>query len=101
MKTLTAYIISLVLCLGAATGIGICGSVEAETAVETVVKVDAGNIIVDNAAEHAVEVQVYSITGTLVRNVKAPTGERLYIDVPSGIYIVKAGATTKRVAVRH
>lgn len=101
MKTLTAYIIFLVLCLGVATGTGFCGSVEAATAVETVVKVDAGNIIVDNPTEQPVDVQVYSITGTLVRSAKAPAGDRLYLDVPSGIYIVKAGTTTKRVAVRH
>lgn len=101
MKTITAYIIVLLLCLGAGAGISYGGAVDAETAVETTVKVDAGNIIVDNPTEQPVEVLVYSITGSLVRNTKAPAGERLYIDVPSGIYIVKAGTSTKRIAVRH
>ena len=101
MKTITAFIIVLLLCLGTGAGISYGGPVDAGAAVETTVKVDAGNIIVDNATEQPVEVQVYSITGSLVRSIKAPAGERLYIEVPSGIYIVKAGTSTKRVAVRH
>ena len=101
MKTITAFIIVLLLCLGTGAGISYGGPVDAEAAVETTVKVDAGNIIVDNATQQPVEVQVYSITGSLVRSIKAPAGERLYIEVPSGIYIVKAGTSTKRVAVRH
>ena len=101
VKTITAYIIALLLCLGTGAGISYGGAVDAETAVETTVKVDAGNIIVDNPTEQPVEVLVYSITGSQVRSAKVAAGDRLYIDVPSGIYIVKAGTSTKRVAVKH
>lgn len=101
MKTITAYIISLLLCLSVGAGIGYCGPVEAETAQETSVKADAGNIVVDNPTDRSVDVLVYTITGSLLRNTQAPAGDRLYLDVPSGIYIVKAGNTTKRVAVKH
>lgn len=101
MKTLTAYIISLLLCLGIGSATAYCGGTDGEVTTEVAVKVSGGNVIVDNPTQQPVEVLVYSITGSLMRIAKAPAGDALYLDLPSGIYIVKAGTNTKRVSVRQ
>ena len=60
------------------------------------VKVDNGNIVVDNAAGR---VSVYDAAGTLVKSVM-PDGNRVEIAVPSrGVYIVRAGGKAVKVAL--
>ena len=60
------------------------------------VKVDNGNIVVDNAAGR---VSVYDAAGTLVKSVM-PDGNRVEIAVPGrGVYIVRAGGKAVKVAL--
>ena len=60
------------------------------------VKVDNGNIVVDNATGR---VSVYDAAGTLVKSVM-PDGNRVEIAVPSrGVYIVRAGGKAVKVAL--
>ena len=60
------------------------------------VKVDSGNIVVDNATGR---VSVYDAAGTLVKSVM-PDGNRVEIAVPSrGVYIVRAGGKAVKVAL--
>ena len=60
------------------------------------IKVENGNIVVDNAKGR---VSVYDAAGTLVKNVKAD-GNRIDIAVPSrGVYIVRAGGKSVKVAM--
>ena len=60
------------------------------------VKVENGNIVVDNAKGR---VSVYDVAGTLINSVKAE-GNRVEIAVPgSGVYIVRAGGKSVKVAM--
>ena len=60
------------------------------------VKVDNGNIVVDNATGR---VSVYDAAGTLVKSVMSD-GNRVEIAVPSrGVYIVRAGGKAVKVAL--
>lgn len=60
------------------------------------VKVDNGNIVVDNAAGR---VSVYDAAGTLVKSVM-PDGNRVEIAVPGrGVYIVRTGGKAVKVAL--
>ena len=60
------------------------------------IKVENGNIVVDNAKGL---VSIYDAAGTLVKSVNA-NGNRVEIAVPgSGVYIVRAGGKTVKVAM--
>lgn len=60
------------------------------------IKVENGNIVVDNAKGH---VSVYDVAGTLVKSVEAD-GDRVEIAVPGrGVYIVRAGGKAVKVAM--
>lgn len=59
-----------------------------------------GGVEIDNNSDTPVEVAVFAITGTLVKQLTADSGERVRIELPSGYYIVKAGNTSKRIAVK-
>ena len=60
------------------------------------VKVENGNIVVENAKGR---VSVYDVAGTLINSVKAE-GNRVEIAVPgSGVYIVRAGGKSVKVAM--
>ena len=103
VKTILNYIAGLVLCLSA----GVVGAYAAPAAYgsdiavrETVIKVENHAIVVENSSDTAVEVAVFSITGTMVKNISVAPGERTEIEVNTGFYIVKAGKHSQRVAVR-
>lgn len=60
------------------------------------IKVENGNIVVDNAKGR---VSVYDVAGTLVKSVEAD-GDRVEIAVPGrGVYIVRAGGKAVKVAM--
>ena len=60
------------------------------------VKVENGNIVVENAKGR---VSVYDVAGTLINSIKAE-GNRVEIAVPgSGVYIVRAGGKAVKVAM--
>ena len=44
------------------------------------------------------DVQIYAVSGTLVRSFTAPAGDTS-VSLPSGIYIVRVGSLTEKVAV--
>ena len=76
---------------GELTGIS---SVEVST--EQDIKVENGNIVVDNAKGR---VSIYDAAGTLVKSVNA-NGNRVEIAVPGrGVYIVRAGGKTVKVVM--
>lgn len=67
-----------------------------ETNTEQNVKIENGNIVVENIRGI---VNIYDIAGTLVKRVKAD-GNRIDITLPQrGIYIVKAGRTAVKVVI--
>lgn len=103
MKTLRFIILLIAAAVAAipAAAAPVTASVENRTEdAEVSVKAVAGGIEVGNSSFEAVEVEVYSITGTVIRRFRADAGESVRTDLNSGIYIVRAGSTTARVLVR-
>lgn len=103
MKTIRIYILSLLLCLGG--GEVVVAQTAAETATAQIeqhatIKARNGAVEIDNATDKAVDVTVFAITGALVKQQTISSGENLRIELPSGYYIVKAGDTSKRIAVK-
>lgn len=64
------------------------------------IKVLRGAIEVYQPADGTLEVTVYALTGRIVANGDVPPGESVVIELPPGYYIVKAGHTSQRVAVK-
>lgn len=103
VKTIRIYILSLLLCLcGGVVAVAQSAAENATVQVEQHASIKAlnGAVEIDNATGKAVDVAVFAITGSLVKQVTIDSGESLRIELPSGYYIVKAGDTLKRVAVR-
>lgn len=72
-----------------------------QTSAEKVhIKVTSGAVVVENATNQNIDVEVYSITGTRIKTIFVPQSESISLDLTSGVYIVRAGAKTQRVLVR-
>ncbi len=103
MKTIRIFILSLLLCT-------LCGGIAfAQTAADTTtelhrqqadIKVKNGAVEIYNTTDTPIEVAVFAITGTLVRQETLDSGDSVSIDLSAGYYIIKAGAVSKRVAVK-
>lgn len=94
---------SLLLCLcGGGMAVAQSAAENATMQVEQHASIKAlnGAVEIDNATDKAIDVAVFAITGSLVKQTTIASGESLRIELPSGYYIVKAGDTSKRVAVR-
>ncbi len=63
------------------------------------VKVRAGGISIDLPGEAAQHVQIYALTGQVVKQFDAAPGQT-NVDLPAGYYIVRVGTTTVKVAVK-
>ena len=103
MKRIRTYIFAMLLCLSG--GATFAAQSAAENAIEQTehninITARAGGVEIDNNSDTPVEVAVFAITGTLVKQLSADSGERVCIELPSGYYIVKAGNTSKRIAVK-
>ncbi|MDE5629341.1 MAG: hypothetical protein K2I69_07250 [Muribaculaceae bacterium] len=64
------------------------------------VRVVSGGVSIENPGETRLEVTVYAITGAVVKHMFVDAGETMYIELPSGCYIVKPGRLATRVAVK-
>ncbi len=103
MKKISAYILSLALGLAVGAGVAFGGSVPAEPMrVESTVsvKVQGGTVTVDNPTDESVDVAVFAITGTVVRHVTVEPGCNAEIELSAGIYVVRAGKHSQKVAIR-
>lgn len=63
------------------------------------VKVRAGGISIDLPGEAPQHVQIYALTGQVVKQFDAAPGQTL-VELPAGYYIVRVGSTTVKVAVK-
>ena len=103
MKRILIYMTALMICLAGNAFAGERPHVDkpiSETVHLTTVRTVNGAVVVENASGHDVEVMVFAITGSLVKKEFLVHGETLTIELPAGYYIVKAGDTSKRVAVK-
>lgn len=103
MKKISAYILSLVLSLAVGAGTAFGGSVPAEPLpVESSasVKVQGTTVTVDNPTDESVDVAVFAITGTMVRHITVEPGCNAEIELSAGIYVVRAGKHSQKVAIR-
>ena len=103
MKKISAYILSLALLLAVGAGTAVGGSVPAEPLpVESAasVKVEGTTVVVDNLGDESIEVAVFAITGTMVRHISVAPGSSAEIELKAGIYVVRAGKHSQKVAVR-
>jgi len=66
---------------------------------ETSVSARPGGVEISNPADATVGVEVYAITGSLIRRADAPAGTSR-IELPPGCYIVRVDGLSRRVAVR-
>ncbi|GEM_PF-3055857 len=103
MKKISAYILSLALSLAIGTGIALGGSVPAEPLpVESSasVKVQGTIVTVNNPTDESVDVAVFAITGTMVRHITVEPGSSAEIELSAGIYVVRTGKHSQKVAIR-
>lgn len=63
------------------------------------VKVRAGGISIDLPGDTSQHVQIYALTGQVVKQFDAAPGQTV-VDLPAGYYIVRVGALTIKVAVK-
>lgn len=63
------------------------------------VKVRAGGISIELPGEATQHVQIYALTGQVVKQFDAPAGQTL-VELPAGYYIVRVGSYTVKVAVK-
>lgn len=61
--------------------------------------VNAANGMINVAVENAAMVNVYNMAGMIVKSVKANAGQTVNVEVANGIYIVKVGAKSVKVAL--
>lgn len=95
-RTLIALALSLLI--GVADGFAFDSAQTPEPV--PAVKVLDGAVVIDNPTSETVEVTVYAITGSVVRNERLDANSEERFELPSGYYIVKVGKLSKRVAVR-
>lgn len=102
VKKIYAYILSMMLCLAAGTASAYSGAAinGASELVEPTVKVVINGLVVDNPTDNAIEVAVFSITGTMVRHTDVAPGDCLDIELSPGLYIVKAGDHSQKIIIR-
>lgn len=63
------------------------------------VKVRAGGISIELPGDASLHVQIYALTGQVVKQFDAAPGQTL-VELPAGYYIVRVGAVTVKVAVK-
>ncbi len=63
------------------------------------VKVRAGGITIDLPGDAAQRVQIYALTGQVVKQFDAAPGQT-FVELPAGYYIVRVSNTTVKVAVK-
>lgn len=63
------------------------------------VKVHAGGISIELPGDEPQHVQIYALTGQVVKQFDAAPGQTV-VDLPAGYYIVRVGAVTIKVAVK-
>lgn len=63
------------------------------------VKVHAGGISIELPGDVSQHVQIYALTGQVVKQFDAAPGQTV-VDLPAGYYIVRVGALTIKVAVK-
>lgn len=63
------------------------------------VKVRAGGISIELPGEEPQHVQIYALTGQVVKQFDAAPGQTV-VDLPAGYYIVRVGSVTIKVAVK-
>lgn len=79
------------------------GTLEWGSGVETVMAdnatITAQNGVITVVAKEACNVAIYALDGTCLKNVKAQAGATVNAEVEKGIYVVKGGETSKKVAL--
>lgn len=63
------------------------------------VKARAGGISIDLPGDTPQHVQIYALTGQVVKQFDAAPGQTI-VDLPAGYYIVRVNTTTVKVAVK-
>ncbi len=71
-----------------------------DESLKPVVSLADGVLEVENPSLEDCPVTVVAITGRIVRQTSVAPGDKLKIELPAGIYVVKAGNTASRIAVR-
>lgn len=103
VKLLRLYILAIALCLAGAGTIAhaaVGDDVAQEVVQQPAVRVIQGAVEVSNTADDTLDVTVFAITGTVVKQLQIPAGETVTLELPAGYYIVKAGKLSRRVAVK-
>lgn len=107
MKQIRLYISALILASGLACGTQAValpatgGDAAREFAqAQPAVRVMHGAVEVSNPCDCSIDVTVFAITGTIVKQLQIPAGETLTLELPAGYYIIKAGKLSTRVAVK-
>lgn len=94
---------SLAVSLGAAAAYAEPASAESPRGIEVsakpTVKVVRGHVEISVPGEETRQVQVYALTGQMVKSVDAQPGVTV-LELPAGYYIVKCDRLSQRVIVR-
>ena len=93
------HLLLLTAMLAAATAMS--GADIPAAAAEAVVEVRSAAVEITNPSVEAIDVAIYAVTGTVVRQSTGGAGEAEVFELPAGYYIVKAGnAAAVRVLVK-
>lgn len=104
MKSIRIYLAALLLCL--AGGVYCHADATENMPVQELaqqqasIEIQSGSVKVINSSDAPVDVAVFAITGTVVKQACVDAGDELTIELPAGYYIVKAGSSARRVAVK-